>query len=52
MSGDSPPRPRAIAEGAEREPTSAGARFRAAAAAERPLQVPGAICAYHAFLAP
>jgi methylisocitrate lyase len=30
---------------------SAGARFRAAAAAERPLQVPGAICAYHAILA-
>ena len=31
--------------------TSAGARFRAAVAAERPLQVPGAICAYHAILA-
>jgi len=30
---------------------SAGARFRAAVAAERPLQVPGAICAYHAILA-
>src|SRR5437660_3862107 len=30
---------------------SAGARFRAAVAAERPLQVPGAICAYHAMLA-
>ena len=30
---------------------SAGARFRAAIAAERPLQVPGAICAYHAILA-
>ena len=30
---------------------SAGARFRAALAAERPLQVPGAICAYHALLA-
>ncbi|MDE2360634.1 MAG: methylisocitrate lyase [Betaproteobacteria bacterium] len=30
---------------------SAGARFRAAAAAEVPLQVPGAICAYHALLA-
>jgi methylisocitrate lyase len=30
---------------------SAGARFRAAVAAERPLQVPGAICAYHALLA-
>jgi methylisocitrate lyase len=28
-----------------------GARFRAAIAAERPLQVPGAICAYHAILA-
>jgi methylisocitrate lyase len=28
-----------------------GARFRAAVAAERPLQVPGAICAYHALLA-
>ena len=28
-----------------------GARFRAAVAAERPLQVPGAICAYHAILA-
>ena len=27
---------------------SAGAKFRAALAAERPLQVPGAICAYHA----
>ena len=32
-------------------PSSAGARFRAAVAAERPLQVPGAICAYHAILA-
>ena len=32
-------------------PASAGARFRAALAAERPLQVPGAICAYHAMLA-
>ena len=32
------------------EPT-AGARFRAALAAEQPLQVPGAICAYHARLA-
>jgi methylisocitrate lyase len=30
---------------------SAGARFRAAIAAEHPLQVPGAICAYHAILA-
>ena len=30
---------------------SAGARFRAAAAAETPLQVPGATCAYHALLA-
>jgi len=30
---------------------SAGAKFRAALAAERPLQVPGAICAYHAILA-
>ena len=30
---------------------SAGARFRDAVAAERPLQVPGAICAYHAILA-
>jgi len=30
---------------------SAGARFRAALAAEKPLQVPGAICAYHARLA-
>jgi len=30
---------------------SAGARFRAALAAERPLQLPGAICAYHAILA-
>ncbi len=32
-------------------PTSPGARFRAALAAETPLQVPGAICAYHAVLA-
>jgi methylisocitrate lyase len=32
-------------------PSSAGARFRAALAAERPLQVPGVICAYHAMLA-
>ena len=32
-------------------PVSAGARFRAAVADERPLQVPGAICAYHALLA-
>jgi methylisocitrate lyase len=30
---------------------SAGARFRTALAAEKPLQVPGAICAYHALLA-
>jgi len=30
---------------------SAGARFRAAVAAERPLQIPGTICAYHAILA-
>jgi methylisocitrate lyase len=30
---------------------SAGARFRAAVAAEQPLQVPGAVCAYHAILA-
>jgi len=30
---------------------SAGARFRAAIAAEQPLQVAGAICAYHAILA-
>ena len=30
---------------------SPGARFRAALAAETPLQVPGAICAYHAILA-
>jgi methylisocitrate lyase len=30
---------------------SSGARFRAAVEAERPLQVPGAICAYHAILA-
>jgi methylisocitrate lyase len=30
---------------------SPGARFRAALAAERPLQIPGAICAYHAILA-
>jgi methylisocitrate lyase len=30
---------------------SAGAKFRAAVAAEKPLQVPGAICAYHAILA-
>ena len=36
---------------ARRATTSAGARFRAAVAAERPLQVPGAICAYHAMLA-
>jgi methylisocitrate lyase len=30
---------------------SAGANFRAALALEKPLQVPGAICAYHAILA-
>ena len=30
---------------------TAGARFRAAVAAERPLQVPGTVCAYHAILA-
>jgi len=30
---------------------SAGSRFRAALAAEKPLQVPGTICAYHALLA-
>ncbi|HET7136212.1 MAG TPA: methylisocitrate lyase [Casimicrobiaceae bacterium] len=32
-------------------PATAGARFRAAVAAEQPLQVPGAVCAYHAILA-
>jgi methylisocitrate lyase len=31
--------------------SSPGTRFRAALAAEKPLQVPGAICAYHALLA-
>ena len=31
--------------------SSAGARFRAAIAAEQPLQVAGAICAYHAIMA-
>ncbi len=31
--------------------SSPGAKFRAALAAERPLQIPGAICAYHAILA-
>jgi methylisocitrate lyase len=31
--------------------SSPGAKFRAALAAEKPLQVPGAICAYHALLA-
>jgi methylisocitrate lyase len=31
--------------------SSPGARFRAAVDAEKPLQVPGAICAYHAILA-
>ena len=31
--------------------TSAGARFRAAIAAEKPLQIIGAINAYHAMLA-
>jgi len=30
---------------------SPGARFRAAVAAEKPLQIPGAICAYHGILA-
>jgi len=35
----------------DRASPSAGARFRAALAAERPLQIPGAICAYHAILA-
>src|SRR2546423_14945496 len=30
--------------------SSPGAKFRAALAAEKPLQVPGAICAYHAIL--
>src|SRR6478752_1128286 len=37
--------------GADMTSLSAGARFRAALAAERPLQIPGAICAYHALLA-
>ncbi len=37
--------------GAAVSTNSAGARFRVAVAAERPLQVPGAICAYHAILA-
>src|ERR1700730_5538797 len=32
-------------------PSSPGAKFREALAAEKPLQVPGAICAYHAILA-
>lgn len=32
-------------------PLSPGAKFRSALAAEQPLQVPGAICAYHAILA-
>ncbi len=32
-------------------PPSPGTKFRAAVAAEKPLQVPGAICAYHAILA-
>src|SRR5437868_7795790 len=32
-------------------PSSPGGKFRAALAAEKPLQVPGAICAYHAILA-
>src|SRR5215475_13729421 len=32
-------------------PGTPGSRFRAALAAERPLQVPGTICAYHALLA-
>src|SRR5437588_9168031 len=32
-------------------PSSPGGKFRAALAAEKPLQVPGAICAYHAVLA-
>ena len=32
-------------------PLSPGATFRSALAAEKPLQVPGAICAYHAILA-
>src|ERR1700676_1072040 len=32
-------------------PSSPGAKFRAALAAEKPLQVPRAICAYHAILA-
>ena len=31
--------------------TSAGAKFRTAVAEERPLQIPGAINAYHAILA-
>src|ERR1022692_3651701 len=31
--------------------SSPGAKFRSAMAAEKPLQVPGAICAYHAILA-
>jgi len=37
--------------GAAASAASVGALFRAAVAAERPLQVPGAICAYHAILA-
>jgi len=37
--------------GADSAAASPGARFRTAVAAERPLQVPGAICAYHAILA-
>ena len=41
----------AVKAGADSAAVSPGARFRAAVAAERPLQVPGAICAYHAILA-
>jgi methylisocitrate lyase len=37
--------------GTDSAAASPGARFRAAVAAERPLQVPGTICAYHAILA-
>ena len=53
-SGDAPPRnvhPSGAKPGEAGSHPSAGRRFRDALAAERPLQIPGTVCAYHAILA-
>jgi len=53
-SGDAPPRnvhPSGAKPGEAGSHPSGGRRFRDALAAERPLQIPGTVCAYHAILA-